>query len=72
MPRILQATITPSSLEAQQFCAFVTGTFDDGHQEVILKYFDDEISYQPADFIGCTPEEVRLRHQQSGAVLLRL
>ena len=49
----------------------VTATFEDGTEDVVLRYYPDEVSYTTNEFIGKTSQEVADMHHRKDVAYLQ-
>ena len=69
MTTIMSARIVPSNSTTGQYQAEVHATID-GQEVKVLSYYDDELHFTPAEFIGLTREGVsELFHRKDIAYL---
>jgi hypothetical protein len=69
-PTITSARITPMPKSFFDPMPEVHATFTDGNERKLFSYYPDEISFQPAEFIGLTEREAcLLRHRRDVAYL---
>lgn len=51
--------------------AVVTATFEDGTQKEVLRFYSDELSFSPNEFVGLTEEGVRALFHRKDVAYLR-
>lgn len=71
-PRITSAAILPSDIKASpaRYLAEVMAEFGNGTTDVVLRYYDDELSFGEHEFVGKTQEQVNeMFHQRDVAYL---
>lgn len=60
MAKIVSVVITPSDRKVSRYEAEVHATMEDGSTNVpVFKFFDDELSFTPDEFVGKTIAEAR-------------
>ena len=70
MTTIMSARIVPSNSTTGQYQAEVHATFEGGQEVKVLSYYDDELHFTAAEFIGLTREGVsELFHRKDIAYL---
>ena len=70
MTTITSARIVPSNLAAGPYQAEVHATFEGGQEVKVLSYYDDELHFSAAEFVGLTQVQVdELFHQRDVAYL---
>jgi hypothetical protein len=58
-------------LEISDPLPLITATFSDGSVKALFRYFPDEISFLPFEFVGLTEEEARQLKAKKDSVYLR-
>ena len=59
LPVIVKCEISPRPLRLGDPLPEVSVTFDDGTEEVLFRFYPDEIDFTPSEFLGLTADEAR-------------
>lgn len=60
--RVVECTITPVPRHLGDSLPEVWALFDDDTAGLLFRYYPDEVSFEPAEFLGLTREEARRLH----------